>query len=58
VFLVIFTVVVLIGALVTMVAWNLVMPALFNLPAISYLQAIAVNVLLGLIRQTVITVKK
>ena len=58
VFLVVFTVIVLISALVTMVAWNLVMPAVFSLPAINYLQAVGVNILLGLVRQTIVTIKK
>lgn len=37
-------------AAATMVAWNIVMPAVFGLPTIDYVQAFAVVFLLSLIR--------
>lgn len=34
----------------TMWAWNIVMPFLFNLPVINFWQAIGINVLIGLFK--------
>lgn len=56
--LVVFALVVVATAFLTMWAWNLVMPAIFGLPALTFLQALAINILLGAIRQTIVTVSK
>lgn len=46
----------LVGAFITMWAWNLVMPAVFGLSVITYWQALAVNLLVGLVKG-IITIK-
>lgn len=38
------------GGWITMWAWNLIMPALFHLPQITWLMGIAINILIGLIK--------
>jgi hypothetical protein len=57
IFMVAFVVIVVLGAFVTQFAWNIVMPYVFKLPAITFLQALGINLLIGAVR-TVVTVKK
>lgn len=49
-FIVIFLVALALTALLTMWAWNLVMPFLFHLPQIGFWMAVAIDILLGLIK--------
>lgn len=47
-----------IGALVTMWAWNLVMPYLFHLPQINIWIALGINILIGMIKPVISYTKK
>lgn len=48
IFLLLFLPLMALSALVTMWAWNILMPAIFNLPVVTFWQAWAVNILAGL----------
>lgn len=39
----------LIGAFILMLAWNVVMPALFHLPALGFWQAYAITILVSIV---------
>jgi hypothetical protein len=45
-------------AIPTMVLWNYVMPSVFGLTQISLLQAMALNILSGILFKSSVTVKK
>jgi hypothetical protein len=46
-------IVVALSAVITMFAWNIIIPAVFGLSKISFLQAVGLNILLGLITSRV-----
>lgn len=55
----VFTLVLLIPSLILMWAWNVFMPSMFGLPEVTFLQALALSVLLSFVKSVVsITFRK
>ncbi len=42
-----------VAALITMFAWNIIIPAVFGLTKISFLQALGLNLLIGLLTNNI-----